>query len=264
MAESVRFVRVRDLPGVELMVARGFRHLWRTFRTQYEVVLMEDGGADWRLGMRRYRSVRGSVYLIAPGDFHAGLDVRERSNFSSLLLPEALVVDDLGRPLRFRTHQLEDPQLTRLAARLMRAVATGAPSWRIESLTSAFVSFAAERAGEGGEPARRPPVVPSAEERVARMRAWLHDRDAAMPSLGELAAAVGVSRYRALREFKRHTGVTPFAYLNAVRLTRAADLLRRGWSGTEAAHEVGFADQSHLIRHFRHQWRITPGRYVRG
>lgn len=256
--ERVAFVRPRALPGVELMVARGFFHLWRTFRTEYEIVLMERGGAEWRLGRHRHRSQPGSVYLVTPGDFHLGLDIREPSNFISLLVPASFVTSE--RPLRFVTSQLDDPHVARVARGAMRAVAHGAPVPMIEESIGELFAAAADLAGERAHSA----FGSSPAARVSRMKRWLLQVGSDTASLAEMARAVGLSRYQALREFKRHVGVTPVAYLMRVRLERAADLLRRGQRGSDVAHEVGFSDQSHMIRWFRREMRVTPSRFVSG
>ncbi|MFS9669498.1 helix-turn-helix domain-containing protein [Klebsiella pneumoniae] len=46
-----------------------------------------------------------------------------------------------------------------------------------------------------------------------------------------------------------------------MRTRRAKGLLRQGRAAGEVAHDLGFADQSHLNRHFRAAYGITPGRY---
>ncbi|NEQ55828.1 MAG: helix-turn-helix transcriptional regulator, partial [Leptolyngbya sp. SIO3F4] len=56
----------------------------------------------------------------------------------------------------------------------------------------------------------------------------------------------------------------PHAYLNHVRVHQAKRLLASGHSITDAALSTGFADQSHLHRHFKKMVGVTPGQYVRG
>jgi hypothetical protein len=46
-------------------------------------------------------------------------------------------------------------------------------------------------------------------------------------------------------------------------IERACALLRTGMPPSVVASVVGFADQSHLTRHFRRVMRVTPACYVR-
>lgn len=77
-------------------------------------------------------------------------------------------------------------------------------------------------------------------------------------SLSELAERNGQSHYQLLRAFSRQTGLTPHSYLINLRVTAAKALLEAGLPPAQAALEVGFADQSHLNRHFKRRFGLTP------
>ena len=68
--------------------------------------------------------------------------------------------------------------------------------------------------------------------------------------------------FQIIRAFRRELGVTPHAYLIAVRTERAASLLLRGGSIAETAAETGFADQSHLARHLKKRYGATPREFM--
>ena len=81
--------------------------------------------------------------------------------------------------------------------------------------------------------------------------------------VADLAAAAGVSEGHFIRQFHRHVGVPPYAYLTARRVVRAAQLLRDGVAPSEVAHLTGFADQPHFTRRFRRAFGMPPGEYQR-
>lgn len=81
--------------------------------------------------------------------------------------------------------------------------------------------------------------------------------------LQDLALVTGMNPYRLVRHFTREFGLPPHAYLVQVRVRRAAALLRKGLPPVQAAIETGFADQSHLHRHFLKTFGVTPGAYGR-
>lgn len=78
-------------------------------------------------------------------------------------------------------------------------------------------------------------------------------------SLDDMASAAKVSRFHFARSFKSSTGQTPYQFVLSQRIERAKTLLLQGrLSLREIAQETGFADQSHLTRHFRRATGTTP------
>ena len=96
--------------------------------------------------------------------------------------------------------------------------------------------------------------------RLAPVLQRLHE-DASTPSLDDLAALAGMSRYQLIRSMKRATGLSPVAWRHNDRVNTARALLRQGRPVAEVAHALGFADQSHFHRVFRAYVATTPGTY---
>ena len=82
-------------------------------------------------------------------------------------------------------------------------------------------------------------------------------------SLDELAAAAGIGKFRLIRLFRQRTGLPPHALQLAHRIRRARHLLEAGQTIAEASAAAGFADQSHLHRHFQRSLGMTPAEYRR-
>lgn len=81
--------------------------------------------------------------------------------------------------------------------------------------------------------------------------------------LSSLAAVACVSKFHLVRLFTATLGVTPHRYQVMLRLSGAKAMLRQGARITEAAHGVGFSDNSHLNRSFRSVLGMTPTQYQR-
>jgi AraC-like DNA-binding protein len=79
--------------------------------------------------------------------------------------------------------------------------------------------------------------------------------------IGDIASTYGMSREGFIRSFYRNVGMTPHAYRLAFRLNHARELLAADVTPAEAAAEAGFADQSHMGRHFRLAFGVTPSAY---
>ena len=77
-----------------------------------------------------------------------------------------------------------------------------------------------------------------------------------------LAELCGIS-YDYLRQlFEKFYGLTPIKYINALKLTRAKELLDSGmYSVSEAAYHSGFSDVSHFSRFFKASVGVLPSEY---
>ncbi|MCB2053716.1 MAG: helix-turn-helix domain-containing protein [Geminicoccaceae bacterium] len=77
-------------------------------------------------------------------------------------------------------------------------------------------------------------------------------------SVPEVAAAVGISRYRFQRVFKDLVGTTPGAYANTVRVGRLVRHLRSGRSIVEAIYDAGYGSVSRAYERARRELGMTP------
>ncbi len=83
------------------------------------------------------------------------------------------------------------------------------------------------------------------------------------PSIDEVAWQVGLSPSHFQHVFKRWAGLTPKAFLQAITIERARELLRDSASVLDAAYDVGLSGPSRLHDLFVTHEALTPGDYRR-
>ncbi len=98
---------------------------------------------------------------------------------------------------------------------------------------------------------------------VRRAIEFLSTRFRDQPSVEEVAAEVGLSASHFQHVFKRWAGLTPKAFLQAVTIERARELLRSSASVLDAAYDVGLSGPSRLHDLFVTHEALTPGDYRR-
>ncbi len=92
---------------------------------------------------------------------------------------------------------------------------------------------------------------------------YIQDQLDADLTVSGIAQAVGMSPYYFARLFNESTGQSPHQYVVEARGRKAKELLTTGkFTISEAAHQVGFFDQSHLTRHFKRVFGVPPKRLL--
>ena len=61
--------------------------------------------------------------------------------------------------------------------------------------------------------------------------------------------------------FTKEKGITPYRYLETIRINKAKKMLEQGVSPIETAILTGFSDQSHFTNYFNDFIGIAPGIY---
>ena len=80
-------------------------------------------------------------------------------------------------------------------------------------------------------------------------------------TLEELAAVACMNKYSLLRLFTKTEGITPYRYLETIRIGKAKELLAQDLEPAEVALMTGFSDQSHFSKFFKEVIGLTPGQY---
>lgn len=92
---------------------------------------------------------------------------------------------------------------------------------------------------------------------------YLESNYAKTITLDDLSSLVGLSKYHFLRSFTRQKGISPYSYLETIRISNAKKLLEQGIRPIEVAFQTGFNDQSHFTNFFKKLIGLTPKQYMR-
>jgi AraC-like DNA-binding protein len=263
------FWRSRRLSGVGFFKASfTAAHVFsRHTHDEYAIGVVERGAPTFTCRGAARLAPTGSFMLINPDEPHEGRSANDRSYRMMYVDPNALsrLLDHDSAGLRsthlplFRSPVVEDPSLAAEYLRLHRALETESlGALEAESRMLAFLTVLVGRHAAGRIAApdnRHTPLVRSIRQYV---EAHFHED----LSLSDLSNLTGVGRFALLRQFSREVGLPPHGYLTQVRLREARRQLLAGRSPALVAAEVGFVDQSHLIKRFRSAFGLTPGQYV--
>jgi AraC family transcriptional regulator len=109
---------------------------------------------------------------------------------------------------------------------------------------------------------KRYPRLP--REKLVRAVEYIQDQLGTDLTVSGIAQAVYMSPYHFSKLFKESTGQSPHQYVVDARVKKAKELLTTGkFTISEVALHVGFADQSHLTRHFKRVFGLPPQQLLR-
>jgi AraC-like DNA-binding protein len=256
-----------ELGGIDLLRARYLSSTsWPHSHSDLEIGVVTSGSRAVTVDRTSRVAPAGSILVFNPGDVHHGAPVDppgsgyrafrfpltalrsliDPAEESGPWFPEPVIAD---RPLARR--------LVRIHAALESSQAPKAPL--LADLVPALGDLARRHAARRPESGAGAGPVPGVE----RVREFLAQHYAARIRLDALADLAGLGVFRLIRLFRARTGLSPYAYLEQIRIDRATLMLRAGLPVSHVVYRTGFSDQSHLTRFFKRVMGIPPGSYRR-
>jgi AraC-like DNA-binding protein len=267
-ATHLHLWKPRGIAGITMFRAEHFQQRFaRHSHEEYALGVITSGVLGFQYRGEYVRAGAGEVNVVVPGEIHTGEPaLGDDWGYRMFYIEPELMRDIAGQLGRrdghlpfFRAGVIKDPVLATTIVSLHMDLDAGRASEleaqsKVTTLLAAWVK-------RHGEVIRRAPFPANHTPDVARVREFLDDCWQRKPALSELAALAQLSPYQLLRAFVRRYGLPPHAYMIQRQLREARRLLDAGSPIADVAHACGFADQSHLHRHFKRTWGVTPGQY---
>jgi AraC-like DNA-binding protein len=260
-SDQIRF----DEPQADLqrLAARFGGHAYDLHRHEtYAVGLTLWGAQSFHYRGELQTSRGGQVMVIHPDEAHDGhASVDAGFAYRMLYVDPASVSAALegARPPFVREVVADDPIL----AGLLREAFVDFPRPLEPLAADAVVERLAGRLAARSDDSRRSQRASTAHRAVARAREFLAAEACRTVASHELEEVTGLDRFALSRHFRAATGTSPHRYQVGRRLARAQKMIADGVTLSDAAAATGFADQSHLTRHFAARFGLTPGRWAR-
>ncbi|MBO1307578.1 AraC family ligand binding domain-containing protein [Enterococcus sp. 669A] len=104
-------------------------------------------------------------------------------------------------------------------------------------------------------------TAPAAKQEVEAVCRYLEEHYGEKITLDQLSEIAHLNKHSLVRNFTRYKGITPYRYLETLRIDQAKKLLEQGESLLSAAQQTGFYDQSHFTNYFNRLIGLTPSQY---
>jgi AraC-like DNA-binding protein len=266
-AEKIKVWRPDDIAGIELRTGERVTSSYpRHWHEEYHLCVIEEGAGELIYRGSRHLTATGSLFVVEPGAVHSNETFKDAPCSFRNLYADAQVVgsaasDICGREKSipaFKEPVITDRDIIRSYLNLHSLMETRASTLERESRMMDLLARLITRYGLE----RRVQNVGREREAVLRARDYLIENYSRNISLRLLAQVARLSPFHLSRVFAAEMGMPPHAFQTQLRVTRAKEMLRRGVAISRVAVETGFADQSHLNRHFKRLLKVTPGQYI--
>jgi AraC family L-rhamnose operon transcriptional activator RhaR len=245
-----------------------------------EIAIITEGTGFHISSEGRQPIAAGDVFVLRPGAWHSfedcrGLKVYNCCFGSELLLQELAWVRQIPGinyllwrgPLNGQAPGILKFTLSKAAIANCReylskieAILAEKPAQQKAALLGLLLVVLSELSGRAtGERLSENPDQPAALPAAVLKGANLLESEVARDwTLPELAGLLHLNPAYFVRLFKKHTGLSPMAYLNRQRAERAANLLVETQKPiAEIAQEVGWADQNYFARCFKSHFGMS-------
>jgi len=268
--DRISFKRPLGHRGLETLAAHYVRQTFRPHSHPEYLVGVITGGVHsvWCRG-EQLHAPPGTVMSMRPGDIHHGNAAVEAGWVQRMFyVAEDTMAEILGDRRDtsraslpdFASSSRHDWNLARRLERIHDAVHGSMLTLERDAALVALAEVVARLAGETSDDRPRG-AAPDA--RTRRLVDYLHAHVSEDVSLDELSLLVGLRRRQTIDLFKRATGLPPHAFHIGLKVRLVQDSLLKGQSLAAAAVEAGFADQSHMTRHFTAIIGMTPATYAK-
>lgn len=260
---------VKNKPGtavydqeLRLEAYRFRRSFPKHFHEYYVIGYIEDGQGTLICKDVEYALKTGDIVIYNPGDTHSCAESGAALDYRGLHIPKETMLDlteeltGQGALPVFSRNVVYDQEAAWDFRALHQQIMSGSREFDKEERLLLLLSRLLRLCGQ---PFEAPPAA--GREAVERACAFMEGHYGDRITLDRLGEEAGLSKSALLRAFAREKGVTPYCYLENLRVGAARKLLERGVPPAEAALRTGFSDQSHFTNYFSRFIGLSPGAY---
>ncbi len=233
------------------------------FHDYYVIGFMENGERRLSCKNQEYNIRKGDILLFNPGDNHTciqsddgTLDYRGFNISKEVMLRLTTEITGKSELPVFTKTVIQNVDITCYLRLLHEAVLRCSDEFDREEYLFLLLSMLISQYSQPFSC-----CIPDCVEEIEKSCVFMKQHFREHICLDQICNCAGLSKSTLLRAFTRTKGITPYCYLENVRIGEAKKLLEQGVTPADAALQTGFSDQSHFTNYFRNFIGLTPAAY---
>lgn len=265
MKKEIRTTVFDDMLQIEAYRFEGVEQPFPNhFHDYYVIGMIEHGERKMVCRNREYMLSDGDILLLEPSDSHGCIQTKGTLDYRALNISK-YVMGELTREItgeselpHFSKNVIRDKEILLQFKVLHEMIMQGKSELEKEESPLFVIS---ELIRVSGTPFLE--RISRDSNQIDRACQFMKEHFAEHITLGQLCGYCGMSKSTLLRSFTRAHGITPYRYLQAVRIGKAKALLESGEKPVDVAFQTGFSDQSHFTNSFETFIGLPPTTYKR-
>lgn len=235
------------------------------FHDYYVIGFIEDGTRHLSCKNKEYMIGKGDILIFNPKDNHSCAQCDGKTlDYRGFNIPQKtmlLFIEEItGKKefIKFSKNIIKNEELSSYLCPLHQMIMEGSKDFEKEELVLFLISLLIEQYGH--------PVskwFPECRKEIECTCRFMERHFHEPITLEQLCKCSGLSKSSLLRAFTKFKGVTPYRYLQTIRVGKAKELLEKGVTPIDAGMQTGFSDQSHFSNCFHRFIGLSPSAYGR-
>ncbi len=233
------------------------------FHNHYVIGLIEKGERLLYCKNREYIVGKDSILLFNPGDNHSciqnngdtlyykGLNISKNTMLN--LMEEITGKRQLNA---FSENVIYSSEIKYYIKKLYKMIMEESKEFEKDEVLHFLISSLTEQYGKAFED-----NIPEYRKEIDLACNFMKQNFDKSISLKQLCQYSNLSKSTLLRAFTKSKGVTPYRYLQTIRINKAKEFLEQGIPLSDVAQLTGFSDQSHFTNFFNMFIGISPAAY---
>jgi AraC-like DNA-binding protein len=233
------------------------------FHEYYVIGIIEDGKRQLICNNHTYEVCEGNILIFNPKDKHSCTqDNQQTFHYKAINIPQSIMIKQVEKIcgkqelIKFSKNVINDIEMSYYLKSLYKMILNKENYLKKEETFTTMLKYLIQKYGISFDM-----NMTKCSDEINKACEFMKKYYYQHITLEDICEYCYLSQSTLLRAFTKEKGITPYKYLETIRINKATEMLKSGMTPVDTAIHSGFTDQSHFTHHFHNYIGITPGMY---